>query len=277
MLYLVATPIGNLQDITLRALETFRACDTVYCEDTRVTQQLLRHYSIEKPLVSCHAHNEKARSGEVVRALLEGKEIVYVSDAGMPGISDPGAALISACIENDLPFTVLPGASAVLTAAILSGIEARPFTFFGFLPRETKPRREVLERIAGAEHLCILYESPHRVQDTLRDLYDCLGDCRAAVLRELTKKFESAYRGTLSELIGQFETEPKGECVITVLPEKRNRENVTDPEALIDALLETMSVKDAAAEAAKTLGIPKKEAYSLALRRKVSDQGQKGF
>lgn len=275
MLYLVATPIGNLQDITLRALETLRACDTVYCEDTRVTQQLLRHYAIEKPLVSCHAHNEKARSEEMVRALRGGKEIVYVSDAGMPGISDPGAVLVSACIENGLPFTAIPGASAVLTAAILSGIEARPFSFFGFLPRENKPRREVLEQIAGTEHLCILYESPHRVQSTLRDLYDCLGDCRAAVLRELTKKFESVYRGSLSELIERFETEPKGECVITVLPVRKKQDNGTDPEALIDALLETMSVKDAAAEAARTLGIPKKDAYALALRRKPADRGNK--
>ena len=275
MLYLVATPIGNLQDITLRALETLRACDAVYCEDTRRTGQLLAHFSIEKPLVSCHAHNEKARSAEVVKALTEGREIVYVSDAGMPGISDPGAALVSACIENQLPFTVLPGASAVLTAAVLSGIEPQPFSFYGFLPRETKPRKETLDRIASAEHLCILYESPHRVQNTLRDLYGRLGDCRAAVLRELTKKFESVYRGTLSELIGQFETEPKGECVITVLPERRAEENALDPEELIDRLLETMSVKDAAAEAAKALSIPKKAAYAMALERKSTSEGKK--
>lgn len=268
MLYLVATPIGNLQDITLRALDTLRACDAVYCEDTRHTLQLLRHFEIEKPLISCHAHNEKTRSAEVVRLLREGKELVYVSDAGMPGVSDPGALLVQACIENGLPFTVLPGASAVLTAAVLSGLAPQPFSFFGFLPRENKPRREVLDAIAATAHLCVLYESPHRVQDTLRDLYGRLGDCRAAVLRELTKKFESAYRGTLSELIAQFETEPKGECVITVLPEKVREKNGTDPGELIDALLETMSVKDAAAEAAKALGIPKKTAYALALERK---------
>lgn len=267
MLYLIATPIGNLQDITLRALETLRACDAVYCEDTRRTQQLLRHFSIEKPLTSCHAHNEKMRSEEVVRLLAEGKEIVYVSDAGMPGVSDPGAVLVSACIEKDLPFTVLPGASAVLTAAVLSGIAPQPFSFFGFLPRENKPRKEMLDAVAQTAHLCILYESPHRVQDTLRVLYERLGDCRAAVLRELTKKFESAYRGRLSELIGQFETEPKGECVIAVLPEKRTGENETDPGALLDALLKTMSVKDAASEASKTLGIPKKTAYAMALER----------
>lgn len=269
MLYLVATPIGNLMDITLRAIETIRSCDVVYCEDTRRTAQLLNHLGIEKPLHSCHTHNERMRSEEVAALLREGKEVVYVSDAGMPGVSDPGAILVETCIENGLPYTVVPGASAVLTSAVLCGLPPQPFTFFGFLPRETKPRRERIEAIGKTPHLCILYESPHRVQSTLIDLEETLGNVRAAVLRELTKKFESVYRGSLSELIDTFAEEPKGECVICVLPEPQ-AEAPADPNELLDALLQTMSVKDAAAAAAAKLHIPKKEAYALALARKQS-------
>ncbi len=266
MLYLVATPIGNLGDITLRAIETLKGADIVFCEDTRRTAQLLHHLGIEKPLKSCEMHSEAQESENVVRLLKEGREVVYVSDAGMPGVSDPGAILVRACVENDLPFTVVPGASAVLTAAVLSGLAPQPFSFFGFLPRETKPRADVLTEIAQTPHLCILYESPHRVQATLKDLYERLGDADAAVLRELTKKFESAYRGKLSALIDTFAEEPKGECVICVLPAPQ-KAAATDPDALIDELLQTLSVKDAAAVAAQRLHIPKKEAYAMALVR----------
>ncbi len=266
MLYLVATPIGNLGDITLRAIETLKSADIVFCEDTRRTAQLLNCLGVEKPLRSCEMHSEAQESANVVRLLREGREVVYVSDAGMPGVSDPGAILVRACIENHLPFTVVPGASAVLTAAVLSGLAPQPFSFFGFLPRETKPRGEALSQIAQTPHLCILYESPHRVQATLKDLYERLGDCEAAVLRELTKKFESAYRGRLSALIDTFAEEPKGECVICVLPAPQKTE-AADPDALLDELLETLSVKDAAAVAAEKLHIPKKQAYAMALVR----------
>ncbi|MBR0081247.1 MAG: 16S rRNA (cytidine(1402)-2'-O)-methyltransferase [Clostridia bacterium] len=274
MLYLVATPIGNLGDITLRAIETLRACDAVYCEDTRRTAQLMNHLGIEKPLYSCHTHNERMRSVEIIAALREGKELAYVSDAGMPGVSDPGAILAQACVENSLPYTVVPGASAVLTAAVLSGLPPQPFSFFGFLPRETKPRRELLDTIANTPHLCLLYESPHRVRASLQDLCDRLGDVRAAVLRELTKKFESVYRGRLSELIELFAEEPKGECVIAVLPEPSASSDAVDPNACMDVLLETLSVKDAAAAAAERLHIPKKQAYALALERKALSDAQ---
>ena len=267
MLYLVATPIGNLGDITYRAVETFRACDAVYCEDTRRTGQLLTYLGIEKPLYSCHTHNERMRSVEIVEQLQAGKEIVYASDAGMPGVSDPGAILVQACIENGLPFTVIPGASAVLTAAVLSGLPTNHFSFFGFLPRETKPRNQILDTIAKTPHTCLLYESPHRVRDTLILLRDRLGDVNGAVLRELTKKFESAHRGSLSELIAFFETEPKGECVIAVLPAPQESESV-DPKELFSELLESMSVRDAAEAAAEALHISKKQAYAMALQYK---------
>lgn len=269
MLTLIATPIGNLSDITYRAVETLRAADVVYCEDTRRTLQLLNHLDIKKTLVSCHEHNERERAEEVVSHLRAGRSVAYVSDAGMPGISDPGAALVSACIAAGLPYTVLPGASAVLTAAVLSGLPCRTFSFYGFLPRDSKGRRAYLERIAACGQLAILYESPHRVGATLAALRDALGDRPAALLRELTKKFESVERGTLSELAARFsDTEPKGECVICVLAAQE--EHVPVETDALDALLlraleDGFSVKDAAALAVERLGVKKKDAYARAL------------
>lgn len=269
MLTLIATPIGNLSDITYRAVETLRAADVVYCEDTRRTLQLLNHLDIKKTLVSCHEHNERERAEEVVSHLRAGRSVAYVSDAGMPGISDPGAALVSACIAAGLPYTVLPGASAVLTAAVLSGLPCRTFSFYGFLPRDSKGRRAYLERIAACGQLAILYESPHRVGATFTALRDALGDRPAALLRELTKKFESVERGTLSELAARFsDTEPKGECVICVLAAQEEHAPVeTDAldALLLRALGDGFSVKDAAALAVERLGVKKKDAYARAL------------
>lgn len=275
MLKLVATPIGNLDDITLRALTALREADVIYAEDTRHTLQLLNRFDIKKPLVSCHAHNELQRAPQLVEELKAGKEIVYVSDAGMPGISDPGAVLVGACVENGLPFTVLPGASAVLTAAVLSGLPCAQFSFFGFIPRSGKQRREAIAAIGRSGHLSLLYESPNRVADTFRDLFEALGDRPAALTRELTKKFETAVRGTLSSLAEQFEAEPpKGECVIAVFCGAGTEE--ADPEAdalsldrvLTEALASGLRVKEAAALAAEKLNVPKKDAYARALALK---------
>ena len=241
----------------------------MYCEDTRRTLQLLNHLDIKKTLVSCHEHNERERAEEVVSHLRAGRSVAYVSDAGMPGISDPGAALVSACIAAGLPYTVLPGASAVLTAAVLSGLPCRTFSFYGFLPRDSKGRRAYLERIAACGQLAILYESPHRVGATFAALRDALGDRPAALLRELTKKFESVERGTLSELAARFsDTEPKGECVICVLAAQEEHAPVeTDAldALLLRALEDGFSVKDAAALAVERLGVKKKDAYARAL------------
>ncbi len=268
MLILCATPIGNLGDITLRAVEALRACDVVYCEDTRHTLQLLNHLEIKKPMIACHQHNERMRAVEAAERVAAGQDVAYVSDAGMPGISDPGAALIAECIRRDLPVTVLPGASAVLTAAVLSGLPPQPFTFFGFLPRENKPRRDMLAAIAACGHLAILYESPLRVMATLQALYEAVGDCEAALLRELTKKFEEARRGRLSELIAAYtDAPPKGECVIAAYV-KREAQPASEAEldAHLTGLLEAgASVRDAAAQAATALGVPKKQAYARAL------------
>ena len=271
MLKLVATPIGNLGDITLRALDALREADVIYAEDTRHTLQLLNHVSVKKSLVSCHAHNEGERAAEIVPLLREGKEIVYVSDAGMPGISDPGAALVAACVENGLPYTVLPGASAVLTAAVLSGLPCAAFSFFGFLPRDGKQRREAIADIGASGHLALVYESPYRVADTFRDLYHALGDRPAALLRELTKKFETAHRGTLSSLAERFGAEPpRGECVIAVLCERGGNADGEASEDALDELLSALlaegtSVKDAARQAAERTGRSKKSAYARAL------------
>ncbi len=268
MLYLVATPIGNLGDLSPRAVEVLSAVDVIYCEDTRHTGLLLNHFNIKKPTRSLHTHNERERTKEVVAALRDGRDVAYVSDAGMPGVSDPGAMLVEACQREHLPHTVIPGPSAAVIAAVLSGLPAQPFSFFGFLPRESKPRREMLDAIASVHHQVILYESPHRVQATLRDLLDRFGDGPAAVLRELTKKFETIVTGTLSELIERFSEEPKGECVICFLPGQKTEETAPDLDALLLDLLKTESVKDAAAIAAERLSLPKKQVYRRALELK---------
>lgn len=271
MLKLVATPIGNLNDITLRALEALKSCDAIFCEDTRHSAELLNHFGIKKPLTSCHEHNERARAELLCAMLAEGKDVCYISDAGMPGVSDPGAVLVAACIERGLPFTVLPGASAALMSAVYSGLPTERFTFLGFLPRTGRERRERLSEIAALRHTVILYESPHRVQATLKDLFETLGDVNAAVMRELTKKFECAERGKLSELIERFTDEPRGECVIAV--DCADREAPVAGEGDIDAALTKamaggLTVRDAAAAVSGALGIPKKQAYARALALK---------
>ena len=268
MLYLVATPIGNLGDLSPRAIEVLSSVDTVYCEDTRHTGLLLNHFNIKKPTRSLHTHNERERTEEVVAALKEGRDIAYVSDAGMPGISDPGAMLVEACQKEGLRHTVIPGASAAVIAAVLSGLPAQPFSFFGFLPRDAKPRREMLDAIAKLDHQIILYESPHRVQATLGDLLDRFGDGPAAVLRELTKKFETVVTGSLSELIERFAEEPKGECVIAFIPGHKAEEAAPDLDTLLKDLLKSESVKDAAMIAAERLSLPKKQVYKRALELK---------
>ncbi|PKM39752.1 MAG: 16S rRNA (cytidine(1402)-2'-O)-methyltransferase [Firmicutes bacterium HGW-Firmicutes-9] len=268
MLLLCATPIGNLGDLTPRVREALTNCDAVYCEDTRRTLTLLNHIGIKKPLVSCYRENERQRAQEVVARLQAGETIVYVSDAGMPGVSDPGEALIAACIEHNLPYSVLPGASAVLMAAVMSGLPAMPFTFFGFFPREKKAQKPLIEQLKRLDHTVIFYESPNRVHATVTALLDGLGDLDAALLRELTKLHEEVVRGSLSELAARYaETAPRGECVLCIHCRATVQENdAPDLETLLRSLLSSgLSVRDAAAEAATACGVPKKEAYAKAL------------
>ncbi|NLI53978.1 MAG: 16S rRNA (cytidine(1402)-2'-O)-methyltransferase [Clostridiales bacterium] len=268
MLLLCATPIGNLGDLTPRVREAIASCDAVYCEDTRRTLTLLNHIGVKKPLVSCYRENERQRAQEVVARLRAGETVVYVSDAGMPGVSDPGEALIAACIENNLPYSVLPGASAVLMAAVMSGLPAMPFTFFGFFPREKKAQKPLIEQLRRLDHLAIFYESPNRVHATLSILLDALGDLDAALLRELTKLHEEVVRGRLSELAARYaQAPPRGECVLCVFCRAAEKQDDTaDLEATLKRLLcSGASVRDAAAEAAALCGVPKKEAYAKAL------------
>ena len=275
MLLLCATPIGNLGDLTPRVREALTNCDAVYCEDTRRTLTLLNHIGIKKPLVSCYRENELARANEVVGRLLAGETLVYVSDAGMPGVSDPGEALIQACIVSNLPYSVLPGASAVLMAAVMSGLPAMPFTFFGFFPREKKEQRALLEKLRRLGHLAVFYESPNRAGATLRLLHETFGDLDAALLRELTKLHEEVVHGTLGELAARYaETDPRGECVLCVLFREAAAEaSAPGLEATLQRLLASgSSVRDAAAEAATLCGVPKKEAYAKALELQANSK-----
>jgi len=268
MLLLCATPIGNLGDLTPRVREALTGCDAVYCEDTRRTLTLLNHIGIKKPLVSCYRENERQRALEVVERIKAGETVVYVSDAGMPGVSDPGEALIQACIANHLPYSVLPGASAVLMAAVMSGLSSMPFTFFGFFPREKKEQRALFEQLKRLNHLAVFYESPNRAGATLKLLSETFGNLDAALLRELTKLHEEVVRGTLGELAAKYaEVDPRGECVLCVLFRASVNESAApDLESTLTRLLNGgSSVRDAAAEAASLCGVPKKEAYAKAL------------
>lgn len=270
-LYLCATPIGNLEDMTPRALRALSEASVVFAEDTRRTLQLLNHFQLRKPLVSCHMHNEQAREAQLIAELKEGRHVAYCSDAGMPGISDPGAKLVSACVKHGLPVTVLPGASAALTALVLSGLPCETFTFFGFLPRGKSERRAAMKNIADSLHTAILYESPVRVPATLRELQSVLGENReAAVLRELTKLHEEAVRGTLHTLSETFSEPPRGECVIVVAAApKAAREETVGDDALREAVQKLLdagfSPRDAALAAATVTNTPRKQAYRHAL------------
>jgi 16S rRNA (cytidine1402-2'-O)-methyltransferase len=217
MLYLVATPIGNLSDITLRALEILREVDLVASEDTRKTGLLLKHFEIKKPQVSFHEHNKERAGQKIMNLLSEGKTIALVSNAGTPGISDPGFTLVRRAIQDDIPVTMIPGATAFVMALVLSGLPSHSFTFRGFPPRKPGKRRRFLEIDRDAPHTLIFYESPHRLRAFLQDAAEVLGDRQAALANELTKMFEKVLRGSLSELLEQLgEGQLKGEYTVVI-------------------------------------------------------------
>ncbi|MDO5111696.1 MAG: 16S rRNA (cytidine(1402)-2'-O)-methyltransferase [Clostridia bacterium] len=264
-LYLVPTPIGNMEDMTLRALHTLQGCDAVYCEDTRRTGALLHALSIKKPLISCHEHNELSRGQEVLARIQSGEAVAYASDAGMPGISDPGGRLVQLCIEAALPVCVLPGPSASLTALVLSGLPSEDACFAGFLPRTGKARRERVTKLGAHHGTVILYESPLRLAATCAELAGLWGDRPAALCRELTKVYEECVRGTLQSLAERYaEAPPKGECVLLV--GGKTQDAGVDAVALLRTLLqEGVSAKDAARQAAALTDMPRNEAYKLAM------------
>ena len=217
MLYLVSTPIGNLSDITLRALEVLRQVDLVASEDTRKTGLLLKHFGIKKPQVSFHEYNEEQAGYEIMQHIAQGKSVALVSNAGTPGISDPGFSLVQRAIRAGVPVTMIPGPTAFVMALVLSGLPAHSFIFRGFPPRKSGKRRRFLEEDKDSPYTLIFYESPYRLKAFLKDALEVLGDRPAALANELTKMFENVARGTLSELLAQLgDSEPRGEYTVVI-------------------------------------------------------------
>jgi 16S rRNA (cytidine1402-2'-O)-methyltransferase len=270
-LYLVATPIGNLGDITLRALDVLRRADRIACEDTRQTQKLLNHFGIATPTVSCHEHNERQRATELVDALKAGGRIALVSDAGMPGISDPGGWLAAAAIAAGVPIIPIPGANAALSALIASGLPTDEFHFIGFLPEKAGARRTRLEELAArstAELTLVFYEAPHRILDTLADLESVWGpDLRVVAARELTKIHEEFLRGTVAEVRGELagRDRVRGEFVLLVAPAAadapiRSSHKVSERIAQMQAT-DGIDEKEALKRLARELGQSKSDVY----------------
>ena len=217
MLYVIGTPIGNLDDITLRALAAMKSADVIAAEDTRHSGNLLRHFEIQKPLVSYHEHNEAMRTAELSERLAAGETVALITDAGMPGISDPGARLIRACIERGLPYTIIPGASAILTALVGSGFALDRFCYRGFLPPKSGGRERELHAAAEREETTVFFESPHKISKTLAACAEIMPERLLCVARELTKKFEEFRRGTAAELLAHYMAHPaKGEITLVV-------------------------------------------------------------
>jgi 16S rRNA (cytidine1402-2'-O)-methyltransferase len=272
-LYLCATPIGNLEDMTFRAVRILQEVDVVAAEDTRHTRKLLTHFDIHTPLVSYHEHNKLGRGPELIERLLAGESIACVSDAGMPGISDPGSHLAMLAIEAGITVTPVPGANAGLSALIASGLDTTEFHFIGFLSKQKKNRLETLARIKPIQGTLIFYESPHRLKDTLGELLDVLGDRNIAVARELTKKFEEFRRGTITELIAYYKEEaPRGEFTLIVNgageEEARVEEETIDmtvEEELILLIENGTEKKEAIRQVARRRNMPKREVYQIAL------------
>ncbi len=273
ILYLCATPIGNLEDITLRCLRILKEVDLIAAEDTRQTIKLLNHFEIKKPMISYHEHNKQEKGPELLNTLLEGKSIALVSDAGMPAISDPGEDLVRLCIEHHIEVLAIPGASASLTALIISGLSTRSFCFEGFLPANKKEKREKLQQLAEETRTILLYESPHRIKDTLGDLQQYLGNRRISVSRELTKKFEETLRGSIEEIRTQFEKrEIKGEFVVVIEgvdpkdlidKEAKKWDNITIQQHILMYIEQGMNKKDAIKKVAEDRNLPKKEVYAV--------------
>lgn len=268
-LYLVATPIGNLRDITLRALDILAGVDMVACEDTRVSGKLMQAYGIKAKLVSYNDHNGDRQRGPIIEKLTAGGRVALISDAGTPLISDPGYKLVRDCLDLGIMVTTLPGANAVLPALQLSGLPSDRFTFAGFSPPKSAARREWLQALRGAPGTLVTYETGPRIAAALADMAAVLGgDREAAVVREITKMFEESRRGTLQSLAEQYagEDPPKGEIVIVIGAGAEEQASADDVDALLRAALGSLSVRDAAAHVAAATGLPKKQIYERALQ-----------
>ncbi len=281
-LFIVSTPIGNLGDITYRAVEVLKAADVILAEDTRRSGVLLRHYGIGGRLVSAHEHNERSRAGTVVEMLREGRDVALITDAGTPLLSDPGARIVREVVEAGFEVVPVPGASALLAALVASGIPSERFAFYGFIPRKGGRRTELLEEIAALPYAAVLYESPNRTAELLRDLAGAAGaERRVAVGRELTKMHEEFFRGTAEEAAARFEErEVKGEIVVVVegRPEDAETEAETDALAarsIAQALMaQGMPPSAVAKELRRRLGIARNAAYELA--QEAAEEGAAG-
>ena len=283
-LYLVGTPIGNLEDITLRAVRVLKEVDQIACEDTRHTMKLLTHYGIHKPLVSYHEHNEMTRAAELIEALEQGTKIALVSDAGMPLVSDPGHRLVTLCLQHQIPVVPIPGPSALLASLSASGLPGEEFLFVGFLPARSGERRRALERLRIEDRTIILYEAPHRVAECVADAREVLGNRSACMAREVTKMHEEFRRGKLSELSSSLEERPaRGEITLLIGPEDpadaRTQANST--QSLADRVEELirqakLDRKEALKLAAKERGITRRAAYDEILSDRSQGATEKG-
>jgi 16S rRNA (cytidine1402-2'-O)-methyltransferase len=268
----VATPIGNLEDISYRAVRVLKEADLIACEDTRHTAKLLHHYGIDKPTVSYHEHNEAARAEELVSKLTAGLNIAQVSDAGMPGISDPGYRVIKLAIERGVPVVPIPGASAVVAALAASGLPTESFQFLGFLPSKSGQRRTMLENLRAAEHTTVVYEAPHRIAETMKDIVELLGPDRPVVLaRELTKVHEEFIRGSAAEILQRVQAhELKGEMTLLIGKGTGEQIGAKDIAQRLGEIMREQKLDEKAAlkVIAKERGLSKSEAYRELQREK---------
>ena len=269
--YLIATPIGNLSDISSRALEILSKVEVVACEDTRNTSLLLSKFGLHKTLISYHEHNEQECSQKLLAMLKNGSSIAIVSDAGYPGISDPGSVIVSHCINQDIPVSIIPGANASLPALIASGLDNKHYYYHGFLPSKPSERKKELELLSSIPVTLIFYESPHRILDTLNDMLNILGDRKVCLCRELTKLHEEFIRGTLNELITLDESTLRGEMVLVVEGSSNDRNDYSEKELIKlvnEELKSGTSLKQACQEVSKITGEKKNKLYQLMINQK---------
>ncbi len=276
-LYLVATPIGNLQDITFRAINTLKEVDFIAAEDTRQTIKLLNHFEIKKPLVSYYEHNKVVKGNYLIEQLLLGKNIALVSDAGSPGISDPGEDLVKLAIENRVEVTMIPGPVAAVTGLVISGLPAGRFVFEGFLPMNKRSRQERLQQLKNETRTIIFYEAPHKLPYTLKDMYNAWGDRRIALARELTKRFEEVIRCSLQEAMERFQVEaPKGEFVVIIegqneellVEQERDKYSEISMEDHVNRYVEEgFTKKEAIKKAAEDRGLNKRDVYNAVMKK----------
>ncbi len=263
ILYLVSTPIGNLGDISKRAIEILQTVDLILCEDTRVSSKLLSFFNIKKPLESYQQYNEQEKASSIIERMKDGMSVALISDAGTPLVSDPGFILVKKAIEEDIVVTSIPGASAVLTALSASGLVPQPFTFIGFLPRKQGDFIKVVSNYQGRSETLVIYESPNRVSKTLISLFEILGDRKLVLARELTKKFETFYRGKLSAM-KDLEFDDRGEYVILLEGEFKEQDEVIDVVSKIEFYMEQgLEEKEALKKVAKEVGVHKSEIYKI--------------